>query len=178
MDSHLELAAFAAVKNLEAAGLTVATAESCTGGLIAAAITGVPGASRVFRYGWVTYCNEAKERELGVPPNLIEQHSVVSEPVVAAMAEGAMRKAGADIAIAVSGNAGPTAAEGEPPVGTVCIAITRRGAARPPGPCRNLLMGNPPSATTQPEPPYSREAPAELSAAIRQNPAHNAHTPL
>jgi len=131
MDSHLELAAFAAVKNLEAAGLTVATAESCTGGLIAAAITGVPGASRVFRYGWVTYCNEAKERELGVPPNLIEQHSVVSEPVVAAMAEGAMRKAGADIAIAVSGNAGPTAAEGEPPVGTVCIAITRRGAARP-----------------------------------------------
>ena len=131
MDSHLELAAFAAVKNLEAAGLTVATAESCTGGLIAAAITGVPGASRVFRYAWVTYCNEAKERELGVPPNLIEQHSVVSEPVVAAMAEGAMRKAGADIAIAVSGNAGPTAAEGEPPVGTVCIAITRRGAARP-----------------------------------------------
>ena len=131
MDSNLELAAFAAVKNLEAAGLTVATAESCTGGLVAAAITGVPGASRVFRYGWVTYCNEAKERELGVAPNLIEQHSVVSEPVVAAMAEGAMRKAGADIAVAVSGNAGPSAAEGEPPVGTVCIAITRRSAARP-----------------------------------------------
>lgn len=130
MDSKLELAAFAAVKNLEAAGLTVATAESCTGGLIAAALTGVPGASGVFRYGWVTYCNEAKERELGVPPTLIEQHSVVSEPVVAAMAEGAMRQAGADIAVAVSGNAGPTAAEGEPPVGTVCIAITRRGSTR------------------------------------------------
>ncbi len=130
MDSKLELAAFAAVKNLEAAGLTVATAESCTGGLIAAALTGVPGASGVFRYGWVTYCNEAKERELGVLPALIEQHSVVSEPVVAAMAEGAMRQAGADIAVAVSGNAGPTAAVGEPPVGTVCIAITRRGATR------------------------------------------------
>lgn len=123
--------AFAAVKNLEAAGLTVATAESCTGGLIAAAITGVPGASAVFRYGWVTYCNEAKERELGVLPTIIEEHSVVSEPVVAAMAQGAMRKAGADVAIAVSGNAGPTAAEGEPPVGTVCIALARRGAPRP-----------------------------------------------
>lgn len=131
MDTNLELMAFAAVKNLEAAGLTVATAESCTGGLIAAAITGVPGASAVFRYGWVTYCNEAKERELGVLPAIIEEHSVVSEPVVAAMAQGAMRKAGADVAIAVSGNAGPTAAEGEPPVGTVCIALARRGAPRP-----------------------------------------------
>ncbi len=131
MDTNLELAAFAAVRNLEAAGLTVATAESCTGGLIAAALTGVPGASAVFRYGWVTYCNEAKERELGVLPATIEEHSVVSEPVVAAMAQGAMRKAGADVAIAVSGNAGPTAAAGEPPVGTVCIALARRGAPRP-----------------------------------------------
>lgn len=131
MDTNLELMAFAAVRNLEAAGLTVATAESCTGGLIAAAITGVPGASAVFRYGWVTYCNEAKERELGVLPAIIDEHSVVSEPVVAAMAQGAMRKAGADVAIAVSGNAGPTAAEGEPPVGTVCIALARRGAPRP-----------------------------------------------
>lgn len=147
MNADLELAAYAAVKNLAASGLTVATAESCTGGLIAAAITGVPGASGVFRYGWVTYCNEAKERELGVLPSLIAEHSVVSEPVVAAMAEGAMRKAGADLAVAVSGNAGPTAAEGEPPVGTVCIAITRRGAARPthtetlfyPGTPRNIL---------------------------------------
>lgn len=131
MDTNLELMAFAAVKNLQAAGLTVATAESCTGGLIAAALTGVPGASAVFRYGWVTYCNEAKERELSVPPSIIEEHTVVSEPVVAAMAQGAMRKAGADVAIAVSGNAGPTAAEGEPPVGTVCIALARRGAPRP-----------------------------------------------
>ena len=131
MDTNLELMAFAAVKNLQAAGLTVATAESCTGGLIAAALTGVPGASAVFRYGWVTYCNEAKERELSVPPSLIEEHTVVSEPVVAAMAQGAMRKAGADVAIAVSGNAGPTAADGEPPVGTVCIALARRGAPRP-----------------------------------------------
>lgn len=131
MNDALELAANAAVHHLHAAGLSVATAESCTGGLIAAALTGVPGASAVFRYGWVTYCNEAKERELGVLPALIEQHGVVSEPVVAAMAQGAMRQAGADLAVAVSGNAGPTAAQGEPPVGTVCLALVRRGAARP-----------------------------------------------
>ncbi|MBE6417508.1 MAG: CinA family protein [Akkermansiaceae bacterium] len=131
MNADLELAAFAAVNNLRAAGLSVATAESCTGGLIAAAITGVPGASAVFRYGWVTYCNAAKERELGVLPAVIEQHGVVSEQVVAAMALGAMRKAGADFAVAVSGNAGPSAAEGEPPAGTVCLALARRGAARP-----------------------------------------------
>lgn len=131
MDATLEFLAFAAVNNLKAAGLTVATAESCTGGLIAAALTGVPGASAAFRYGWVTYCNEAKERELNVPAALIDEHTVVSEPVVAAMAENAMRQAGADLAVAISGNAGPTAAEGEPPVGTVCIALSRRGAARP-----------------------------------------------
>lgn len=127
MTPQLELLAFAAVRNLAAAGLTVTTAESCTGGLIAAAITGVPGASATLRYGWVTYCNEAKERLLGVAPELIRQHTVVSEPVVAAMAEGALKQSGADIAIAVSGNAGPDAASGEPPVGTVCIAILRRG---------------------------------------------------
>ena len=123
MNPDIELAAFAAVESLRVTGLSVATAESCTGGMIATAITEVPGASAVFRYGWVTYCNEAKEELLGVPPLLIEQFSVVSEPVVAAMAESARLRARADMAIAVSGNAGPTAAEGEPPVGTVCIAL-------------------------------------------------------
>lgn len=131
MDTEIALAAFAAVESLKLTGLTVATAESCTGGMIAAALTEVPGASSAFRYGWVTYCNEAKERLLDVPPALIETFSVVSEPVVAAMAESAMRQAGADIAIAVSGNAGPTAADGEPPVGTICLALVKRGAKRP-----------------------------------------------
>lgn len=131
MNSEIDLLAFIAVENLRGTGLTVTTAESCTGGMIATAITEVPGASQVFRYGWVTYCNEAKERLLNVPSELIEEHTAVSEPVVAAMAQAAMRQSGADIAVAVSGNAGPTAAEGEPPVGTVCIALTRRGAARP-----------------------------------------------
>ncbi len=115
--------AFELVRLLTQRALTVATAESCTGGLIAAALTEVPDASRVFHYGWVTYCNEAKIKQLGVPPELIARHSVVSEPVVLAMAESARRLAAADCAIAVSGNAGPTAAPDEPPVGTVCIAL-------------------------------------------------------
>ena len=131
MNSESDLRALIAVENRRGAGLTVTTAESCTGGMIATALTEVPGASQVFRYGWVTYCNEAKERLLSVPTELIDEHSVVSEPVVAAMATAAMRQSGADIAVAVSGNAGPTAAEGEPAVGTVCIALARRGAARP-----------------------------------------------
>ena len=128
MDAGLELAAYAAVQNLKAAGLTAATAESCTGGLIAALLTGVPGASQVFRYGWVTYCNEAKERQLNVPHEVLEQYSAVSEPVVQAMAENARQLAGADLGVAVSGNAGPTkGAPNEPEVGTVCIALARKG---------------------------------------------------
>lgn len=107
--------------------LTLAAAESCTGGLIAAAITETPGASRVFRYGWVTYCNEAKMRLLHVPGELIERYSVVSEPVVQAMAKSACAQAAADYALAVSGNAGPTSAPGEPPVGVVCIALAFPG---------------------------------------------------
>ena len=116
------------VAALTAAGRTLATAESCTGGLIAAAVTEVPGASRVFRYGWVTYCNEAKENLLHVSAEIIERHTVVSEPVVQAMAVSARAQAGADYALAVSGNAGPTAAPGEPPVGTVCIALATPAA--------------------------------------------------
>lgn len=131
MNRNIDQQAEAAIRNLRAAGLTVATAESCTGGMIAAALTGVSGASAAFRYGWVTYCNEAKERLLYVAPSLIEEHGVVSEPVVAAMAESALRQAGADLAVAVSGNAGPAAEPGTPPVGTVCIAMARRGATRP-----------------------------------------------
>ena len=111
------------VEALARRSLTIATAESCTGGLIASAITDVPGASGVFHYGWITYCNAAKERMLGVQPELIARHSSVSEPVVLAMASAARRLASADLAIAVSGNAGPTAAPDEPPVGTVCLAL-------------------------------------------------------
>ena len=123
MDAQLLKAAEQTVTSLTHMGRTLTTAESCTGGLIAAVITEIPGASRVFRYGWVTYCNEAKERLLSVPMVLVEKYTVVSEPVVLSMASGARERSGADYALAVSGNAGPTAADGEPPVGTVCIAL-------------------------------------------------------
>lgn len=126
MNAELQQLAVRLVAKLKAEGHTLATAESCTGGLIAATLTGVPGASVVFRYGWVTYCNAAKQEQLGVPAATIAAHTVVSEPVAAAMAEGALARAHADIAVSVSGNAGPTAANGEPPVGTACIGIARR----------------------------------------------------
>lgn len=127
--THFELAG-EVVRLLRSRSMTLATAESCTGGLISASITDIPGASHVFRYGWVTYCNEAKERLLNVPSELIARHSVVSEPVVLAMADGARRLAHADYALAVSGNAGPTAAPDEPPVGTVCLALHTPSSAR------------------------------------------------
>ena len=130
MNQQLLLAAGQAASSLARLGRTLATAESCTGGLIAAAITEIPGASKIFRYGWVTYCNEAKERLLGVPARLIEEHTVVSEPVVLSMARAARRLAGSDYALAVSGNAGPTAGGGEPPVGAVCIALATPSAER------------------------------------------------
>lgn len=121
--ADIQSLAESAVHALTAAGRTLTTAESCTGGLIAALVTEVPGASRVYRFGWVTYCNAAKMQELRVPAEIIEQHTVVSEAVVQAMATAARQKAAADYALAVSGNAGPTAAPDEPPVGTVCIAL-------------------------------------------------------
>jgi nicotinamide-nucleotide amidase len=109
-----------------AAGKTVATAESCTGGLVASRITNVPHSSEMFRYGWVTYANEAKMTELGVPPELLEKHGAVSAEVAAAMAEGALRGADADLAIAVTGIAGPTGGTDEKPVGLVWFALARR----------------------------------------------------
>ena len=104
----------------------VATAESCTGGFIANRITNVPGASVVFGHGFVTYANEAKTQHLGVPAELIAQHGAVSEPVVAAMAEGCLRVSGADHALAVTGIAGPGGGTAEKPSGTVFIALTSR----------------------------------------------------
>ncbi len=112
-----------------ARGLRIATAESCTGGLIAAALTHVPGSSEMVDRGFVTYSNEAKMEMLGVAPALIATHGAVSEPVAAAMAAGALARSMADIAIAVTGVAGPGGGSAEKPVGTVWFGWARRGRA-------------------------------------------------
>lgn len=117
------------IERARARRLKIATAESCTGGLIAGAITGVPGASDVFGYGFVTYANPAKIDLLGVSPDMIEDRGAVSEQVAVAMADGALRRAAADRAVAVTGIAGPGGGSAEKPVGTVLFALARRGDA-------------------------------------------------
>lgn len=112
----------AVVSHLAAQGLKAAAAESCTGGLIAKRITDVPGSSRVFEFGWVTYADRAKTKMLGVPAEMLERHGAVSQPVVTAMAEGALARSGADAAVAVSGVAGPGGGTPQKPVGTVWLA--------------------------------------------------------
>lgn len=102
--------------------LTAATAESCTGGLVAEKLTNVPGSSEVFGFGFVTYAEAAKTRLLGVSPELIEQYNVVSAPVAVAMARGALEVSGADLAIGITGIAGPGGALPDKPVGTVYLA--------------------------------------------------------
>jgi nicotinamide-nucleotide amidase len=107
-------------------GLKVATAESCTGGLIAAALTGVPGSSAVVDRGFVTYSNGAKTEMLGVAAELIERAGAVSEEVAVAMVEGALARSDADLAVAVTGIAGPDGGSPEKPVGLVHFAAMRR----------------------------------------------------
>lgn len=108
-------------------GETVATAESCTGGLIASTITDVSGSSAVIHRGYVTYANEAKTALLGVPVEMLVAHGAVSDEVVRAMAEGCLERSGADHALAVSGIAGPSGGSPEKPVGTVHVAVASRG---------------------------------------------------
>lgn len=103
-------------------GWRMASAESCTGGLIAAACTDLPGASGWFDRGWVTYANAAKTEQLGVAAPLIAAHGAVSEPVACAMALGALARADAHWALATSGVAGPEGGSADKPVGTVCLA--------------------------------------------------------
>jgi nicotinamide-nucleotide amidase len=116
----------AVVRLARAAGKTVATAESCTGGMVASRITNVSHSSEMFRYGWVTYANEAKMTELGVPAGLLEKHGAVSAEVAQAMAGGALRGSGADLAVAVTGIAGPTGGTPEKPVGLVYFALATK----------------------------------------------------
>ncbi len=107
--------------------LKIATAESCTGGLIAAAFTHVPGSSDVFERGFVTYSNEAKIEMLNVPRSLIQQHGAVSADVAGAMAQGTLTFSHADIAVSVTGVAGPSGGSADKPVGLVWFGRARRG---------------------------------------------------
>lgn len=114
------------VKRLNLAGKKITTIESCTGGLIAGAITSVAGSSAIFDYGFVTYSNSAKTALVGVPEAMLQEHGAVSEPVARAMAEGGLQRSGADIALSVTGIAGPGGAVPGKPVGTVWFGLAMR----------------------------------------------------
>jgi nicotinamide-nucleotide amidase len=115
---------------LAARGLTIATAESCTGGLVAGRLTDVPGSSAYVLGGVIAYSNDVKTSALGVPAPLIAEQGAVSEPVAASMAEGVRRGVGADIGVAITGIAGPDGGSPEKPVGTVWFAVAGPGSHR------------------------------------------------
>jgi nicotinamide-nucleotide amidase len=108
-------------------GRTIVTAESCTGGLVAAALTEIPGSSAVLQSGFVTYSNEAKIKVLKVGEELIDTFGAVSVAVAWAMAQGALKRSSADVAVAISGVAGPDGGTPQKPVGTVVFAVAERG---------------------------------------------------
>lgn len=109
----------------KANGMHITTAESCTGGLVSSCLTAIPGSSQVLDSGFVTYSNEAKTRLLGVPRDLIAENGAVSDIVAAAMAEGALAQTDADLAIAITGIAGPDGGSKDKPVGLVFLALAQ-----------------------------------------------------
>ena len=128
-DDQLTTAAEALLRACRGRGIKVVTAESCTGGLIAGALTAVAGSSDVVERGFVTYTNEAKQEMLGVAASLFETVGAVSEEVARAMAEGALKHSRADLAVSVTGIAGPGGATEGKPVGLVHLAVARDGFA-------------------------------------------------
>ena len=108
-----------------AAEMHITVAESCTGGLVAGCLTAIPGASKVIDSGFITYSNEAKTRLLGVPRDAISEHGAVSDIVAAAMAEGALAQTDADLAVAITGIAGPDGGTKDKPVGLVYLALAQ-----------------------------------------------------
>ncbi|MEI9963845.1 MAG: CinA family protein [Caulobacteraceae bacterium] len=127
---EIESLAVAVLDRARSRGLRIATAESCTGGLVAGALTAIAGSSDVVEGGFVTYSNGAKSRLLGVPQGLIEAHGAVSEPVARAMAEGAARALGADLAVSVTGVAGPGGGTAAKPVGLVHFGAASAAGVR------------------------------------------------
>ncbi len=122
----IKLAAEVVERNITA-GRTIVTAESCTGGLVASAITEIAGSSAVLQAGFVTYSNEAKIKTLKVSEELIDTFGAVSIAVAWAMAQGALKRSSADVAVAISGVAGPGGGTANKPVGTVVFAVAERG---------------------------------------------------
>lgn len=127
IDSELYQLAARLGEVLRAGGLVMVTAESCTGGWVSEAVTAIAGSSEWFDRGYVTYSNRAKQEMLGVTDAALENHGAVSEPTVIEMAQGALRASGADLAVAVSGIAGPGGATPGKPVGLVCFAWGIKG---------------------------------------------------
>lgn len=125
-DVVLIAAARALIAKAKDRGAMLATAESCTGGLIAGFLTAIPGSSAVLERGFVTYSNEAKVEMLGVAPSTIATHGAVSEATARAMAEGALAHSRADVAVSVTGVAGPDGGSSEKPVGLVHLAAAKR----------------------------------------------------
>jgi nicotinamide-nucleotide amidase len=130
LDAETEALARAVLQACRARGLMLATAESCTGGLIAGALTAIPGSSDVVERGFVTYSNAAKNQMLGVPAGLISAFGAVSEQVARSMAAGALAHAPAQVTIAVTGVAGPGGGSPEKPVGLVHFACALSGEVR------------------------------------------------
>ena len=122
----IEEQAYAIIHDFTARGLMVATAESCTGGMIAGALTEIPGSSSVVDRGFFTYSNEAKMQMIGVSPKTLEAHGAVSRETAIEMANGALSNSRADVSVAVTGIAGPGGGSAEKPVGLVHLAATRR----------------------------------------------------
>ena len=129
-DAALRAAAKRVLDRCRARKLLIATAESCTGGLVAAALTDIPGSSDVVDCGFVTYSNAAKRKLLGVPAAILQQHGAVSAASAAAMAAGALKHSQADLAVAITGIAGPGGGSTGKPVGLVYFAAASRRGAR------------------------------------------------
>ncbi len=127
MTSTLAVKAESILAACKQSGKTLATVESCTGGLLAATLTELPGSSAMFTHGFVTYSNEAKHEMVGVELKTLGQHGAVSEPVSREMAEGALRRARVDIAVSITGIAGPSGGTEKKPVGTVHFACAAKG---------------------------------------------------
>ena len=146
------------VHTLKEQGLTLSTAESCTGGLIAQRITSVSGSSEVFGYGFVTYWEQAKAKLIGVDPDVIAKYNVVSAPVAAQMALGTAAVSGSDIAVSVTGVAGPTGGDAVRPVGTVYLGAAKGGTVY----VKKLFVSRPDRALVR-----ARAAQAALELALR-----------